>query len=424
MPPHDKDTADDHDPTGYAASRAVLGGLELGGDADVPDREARAFPQITEWVRPKPDPRRNARIFDPLEVFDQIRCIQGDVALDEAQPHLSNEEQTRLEKLRWLSEQQPFRPKLYGDAAMRHELAELRERTPSFNRVTDLVDRAVALSIMADAPLCIPPLVLVGPPGVGKTHYSKALAQVLRTPVHAWSCATNSDAMQLITGHPTSWRGCRMGMLTEALVGSASASPVVLLDELDKFQTHRDEQPYNVLLDILEIENSRALLDEYLRVRFDVSNIVFVATANDASLLPDFIVDRLLVIEIAAPTAKGLQTIAKQIAGKLIGDLGAPFSAPGDDVIAALALRNPRGIARIVKLALGFAAAETRTELTVADVAAAEDVASSAPSRSPIGFLSEVASTRSMQEGSGPENEKSREKGRGGSRGRRTPNEP
>ena len=88
---------------------------------------------------------------------------------------------------------------------MRVGLDELRRTCPSFVAVTDLVDRAIALSLLTDMPLTLPPILLSGPPGVGKTHYSKALAAVLGVPVHAWSCATNSDAMQLITGHPTSW---------------------------------------------------------------------------------------------------------------------------------------------------------------------------------------------------------------------------
>ncbi|MFY8153973.1 MAG: AAA family ATPase [Hyphomicrobiales bacterium] len=185
--------------------------------------------------------RHSAQIFDPGEVYEQMRLLSaGD---DDETAHLSSEDTTRFEKLRWLSRQSARKPVLFGTAPMREQLSGLRVRCPGFAAVTDLVDRAVALSIMTGTPLSLPPLLLAGPPGIGKTHYSKSLAAVLGVPTHAWSCATNSDAMQLITGHPTSWRGARMGLLTEALVTSGSASRVVLLDEIDKFVTHRDEQP-------------------------------------------------------------------------------------------------------------------------------------------------------------------------------------
>lgn len=77
---------------------------------------------------------------------------------------------------------------------MREELDDLRETCPPFIAITNLVDRAVALSLLAEAPLSVPPLLLVGPLGTGKTQYSNALATVLGVPVHPWSCAANSDA--------------------------------------------------------------------------------------------------------------------------------------------------------------------------------------------------------------------------------------
>ena len=80
----------------------------------------------------------------------------------------------------------------------------------------------------------------------------------------------------------------------------------MLLDEIDKFVTHRDEKPYNILLNVLEAENAEALLDEYLRVRFDASRACIVATANDVSVLPDFIRDRFLIVPIVAPTGADL----------------------------------------------------------------------------------------------------------------------
>lgn len=324
----------------------------------------------------------SANIFHHADVGHQLRLLaieNGDTT------HLSSEEAARFNKLCWLTEEPSRKPLLFGTSQMSEELEELRRTCPPFVAVTDLVDRAVALSLLAESPLSIPPLLLVGPPGTGKTHYSKALAKVLGVPVHAWSCATNSDAMQLITGHPTSWRGARMGLLTEALIASSSASPVFLFDEVDKFVTHRDEQPYNILLNVLESENAEALLDEYLRVRFNTSQAIFIATANDVSILPDFIQDRFLVVPIAAPTGDALIAVTRQIAVKIVRPLGLPM--PDDTVLAVLARRNPRRIGRVLRLALGFAAAEGRNIVEPADISAADDLASRQACPAPIGFM-------------------------------------
>ncbi|AYO86466.1 AAA family ATPase [Methylobacterium brachiatum] len=347
-----------------------IGGVELGDDPCGVTLDAI-------WRR------HSAQIFDPGDVYEQMRLLAaGD---DDETAHLSSEDTTRFEKLRWLSRQSARKPVLFGTVPMREQLSELTARCPGFVAVTALVDRAVALSIMTGTPLSLPPLLLAGPPGIGKTHFAKSLAAVLGVPTHAWSCATNSDAMQLITGHPTSWRGARMGLLTEAIVTSGSANPVVLLDEIDKFVTHRDEQPYNILLNVLESENAEALLDEYLRVRFDVSRACIVATANDVSVLPDFIRDRFLIVRIVSPTGADLLALTRQIAAKIITPLGLPM--PGDTVIVALARHHPRRIARVLRLALGFAAAQGRDALVPADVAAADALASAQAAGPSIGFI-------------------------------------
>lgn len=358
-----------------------IGGLELGDDEN-----GIAFDAT--WRR------QSAQIFDPDEAYEQMRLLAaGD---DGGTSHLSSEDTARFEKLRWLAEQSARKPVLFGTAPMREQLSGLRVRCPGFVAVTDLVDRAIALSIMTGTPLSLPPLLLAGPPGIGKTHYSKSLAAVLGVPTHAWSCATNSDAMQLITGHPTSWRGARMGLLTEALITSGSASPVVLLDEIDKFVTHRDEQPYNIMLNVLEAENAEALLDEYVRVRFNVSRAFFIATANDVSALPDFIRDRFLIVAVVAPTGADLVALTRQIAAKVITPLGLPM--PGDTALAALARHNPRRIARVLRLALGFAAAQGRDVLVPADVVAADGIASAQAARASIGFIRPRKETEAERE--------------------------
>ncbi len=346
-------------------------------------------------ARPMAAPREIA-IFDREALLRQLELVYGrsymfddEVELGLPQPSLSSEEQLRLDKLRWLADDErgPLRPLLFGSQVIRDRLAQARLACPNFATVVDLIDRAVALSIVTGTALAIPPILLLGPPGIGKTHASKAIAAALGTAVQAISCATNSDCQQLVCGHPTSWRGARMGVVNEALLGADTAQPVLLLDEIDKFESHRDEQPYHVLLTVLEQENSRAIMDEYLRVPFDLSHTIIVATANDADRLPQFIQDRLLMVEIAPPLGDDLLSITRRMVTDAIAQAGGAVASPGEEVIARLARAHPRQIKRIVQLALGYAAGAGRCHLGLADVEAAERLAMGPAKRDPIGFL-------------------------------------
>lgn len=339
---------------------------------------------------------REIAIFDRSALLRQLELVYGrrymfddEVELGLPQPSLSNEEQLRLDKLRWLAadERGPLRPLLFGSQGMRDRLAQARLASPNAATVIDLIDRAVALSVLTGTALTIPPILLLGPPGVGKTHASQAIATALGTAIQAISCATNSDCQQLVVGHPTSWRGARMGVVNEALLGADTAQPVLLLDEIDKFESHRDEQPYAILLNLLEPQNSGAILDEYLRVPFDLSHMIIIATANDGDRLPSFIQDRLLMVEIAPPVGADLLGITRRIVTHAIAQAGGAIAAPCEEVISRLARAHPRQIKRIVRLALGYAAGAGRSHLTVTDVEAAERLAVGTTTRDPIGFL-------------------------------------
>ncbi|MFA6965461.1 AAA family ATPase [Bosea sp. (in: a-proteobacteria)] len=341
-----------------------------------------------------PMPGSTVSIFDLGAVRTQLRLGAGTADEPDAnwsdQPAItpsSPEEQSRLERLRALSFTDPRRRLLHADAAMRDTLAVLRDECPAFLAVIDLIDRALALSHRSGAGIAFPPILLCGAPGIGKTHFSRRLADALGAEQHQFSCGTNSDAQALIAGHPTSWKGARMGSVTEAVLGSTMANPLIVLDEVDKFVTHASEKPYNSLLALIEPENAAALVDEYLRIAFDLSHCLILATANDVEILPEFIRDRFLIVDIPAPTGAGLRAVTRRIARTIIAGHGNAFAEPDETVIGRLARAHPRRIRRVLTLSLGYAAAAGRNHLIVADIDAAEQMAAGTKTAMPIGFI-------------------------------------
>lgn len=373
-------------------SRLILGHLR-GQRPDGAAPEPRAEPDSDDPAPAKAPGRPSVAIFDKAALRKQIRLanLGGDGLGDDGQPvaSASSDEQARLAQLRTLLHEDPLRRLVVADDGTCERLSQLRQECPCFVEVIALVERAAALSALAGTGIAFPPLLLVGPPGLGKTHFSRRLAAALGAEQHAFSCATNSDAQSLLIGHPPTWRGARMGVVIEAILGGETGNPLIVLDEIDKFVTHSAEKPYNALLNLLEPENACALVDEYLRVPFDLSRCLVLATANDLDALPSFIQDRFMVVTIAPPDGAALRAIASRIAADIIATHGDAFAQPDERVVARLASTNPRGIRRLVTLALGFAAEAGRCHLITADIEATEAIllAGMEGARRPIGFM-------------------------------------
>jgi ATP-dependent Lon protease len=378
----------EHDETGPMADEAPENST-----AETIHRKPRRKRIHAPDVAPAETPDITIPIFDRDEVERQVTLAWGfEPRLEEylgPPPALGPEEGPRVDRL--LSMLKDLRGSqralLFGTPRLREALAQVHPACPAFGEVISLYERAAALSAMTGAPVSVPPVLLLGEPGIGKTHASKAIAAALGVDIHAFSCATSSDAQALLVGHPPTWRGARPGVLTEAMIASASAQPCVLLDEVDKFMTHPTEQPYAVLLSALEPENARAMRDEYLQVPFNVAEAFFILTANDAGQIPGFIMDRVLAFQIAPPSGDALVSIARNIVVDVVASLRGGISMPEDVVLHRLARSNPRGIKKLVRLAYGFAAAAGRGRLELVDIDAAEAVATGTTKLARIGFL-------------------------------------
>lgn len=156
-----------------------------------------------------------------------------------------------------------------------------------------------------------PILCLVGPPGVGKSTFAKSIADAINRKFAKISVGGLNDSAEL-TGHRKTYVGSAPGKIINAFKKCQSNNPVILIDEVDKMVKDYKGDPASTLLDILDINQNRDFVDNYLDEPFDLSKTFFILTANDINNIPNELRDRLEIIEINSYTEFDKSNIAKK----------------------------------------------------------------------------------------------------------------
>ncbi|MFM9834999.1 MAG: AAA family ATPase [Methylophilaceae bacterium] len=197
------------------------------------------------------------------------------------------------------------------------------------------------------------PLLLAGPPGVGKTSYVKRLAGLSRTPYRILMAAGNADCM-FLKGAARSYSTARPSAIANVIATEFFVNPMFLVDEIDKTsEDNRNGRLWDVLLQFLEPASSKSYLDECLCVPCDFSHVNWIATANEIGKLPKPLIERFTVMTVQAPGPQHFDTILSNVMNSYALDLGIDvrmFPSFDNQELALLKrLSGPREINRIAR---------------------------------------------------------------------------
>lgn len=257
----------------------------------------------------------------------------------------------------------------------------LEAACPNFSDVIHDIRKQLALALSGNQPLFFTPVLLLGEPGLGKTHFAKSLAKALATGFELVSMSSLT-AGWILSGASSQWTNARPGKVAEALINRDFANPIFVLDEIDKAGGDARYDPLGALYTLLEPETARHFCDEFIEMELDASRILWIATANDASSIPEPILSRMNVYVIDRPDRDGARAIAAAVYRDLLARHGWAFDAdPQPDVLDMLGEVAPRLMRKILIDAMGTAKLDGRDHVRGDDLAIPR-----APQRQRIGF--------------------------------------
>lgn len=188
-----------------------------------------------------------------------------------------------------------------------YSLEKPKKRIVEFFAVKELLElRGTSQKDAKGAILCF-----IGPPGVGKTSLANSIAKALKRELVRVALGGLEDVNEL-RGHRRTYVGAMPGRIVQGLINAKQMNPVIVLDEIDKVGRNMRGDPTAALLEILDPEQNDKFRDYYLNFNINLSNAVFIATANDASTIPAPLRDRMEFIEVSSYTPQEKYEIAKK----------------------------------------------------------------------------------------------------------------
>src|SRR3954468_22313282 len=250
------------------------------------------------------------------------------------------------------------------------EMDALFDELPNFTEVLADIRKQLALCVDSNVSVELPPMLLLGDPGIGKTHFARRLAHLLGTGF-GFVPMSSLTAGWVLSGASSQWKNAKPGKVFDTFLNGDYANPVIVVDELDKASSDGQYDPLGALYELLEVQTATRFVDEFVELPIDASGAVWLATANDTARIPEPLLNRLAVYEIDAPDESGSLRIARTIYSEVRNahDWGRQFpEPPSDDTLAKRASLPPREMRRTVQSAFGTAKLAGRSEMRPDDV--------------------------------------------------------
>ena len=288
---------------GRAEVERELGRLERAGRESM---EAQVIRTYLEWIAELPWNKRSD---------DQLDLRHAETVLEEDHYGLNDVKDRVLEFLavrQLRAKQLAEEVETTGEVPAAKLFAEKDDATPSLatgeNADRLITDKAEAKSrAMAKGPI----LLFIGPTGVGKTSIAKSIARSLGREYVRVALGGARDEAD-IRGHRRTYVGAMPGRIVQGLKQAGTKNPVFLLDEVDKLGTSYQGDPSSALLEVLDPAQNDTFTDHYLGIPFDLSEVLFIATANFVQNIPGPLLDRMEVVDFAGYTEKEKAEIAKK----------------------------------------------------------------------------------------------------------------
>jgi ATP-dependent Lon protease len=317
-------------------------------------------------------------------IFDRI-AVEQNLAISSGQYRDSASKSRQKELLALLKRKGEYRKLAQIPPNWLEVLGDLEAAFPNFASVVDYLRALFSLAALEDGVPRLDPMVLAGPPGIGKSLFAENLANIcggtfLR--INMENLQTNSS----LAGSEEYWGNTRYGMVFESLVEGDFANPVMFLDELDKVQADGRYDPLSPLYMLLEAGTAASFRDLSIpRIVLDASRIIWIMTANDIQPVPRPIVDRVKVFNVPRFSEAEAKQIAQQVFDELRMNLRIepPFAPLGDEVLTLLIGISARRQRQMLREACGRALLESRRDLRVEDIR----LSSHDGERRKIGFL-------------------------------------
>ena len=250
------------------------------------------------------------------------------------------------------------------------EMEHLYDELPNFAAVLDDVKKQVALCASSSDPLELAPMLLLGDPGIGKTHFARRVSELVATG-YGFVSMSSMTAGWVLSGSSSQWKNAKPGKVFETFLHGQYANPLICVDEIDKAGGDAQYDPLGALYSLLEHDTARSFVDEFVDVPIDASSVLWIATANDAARIPEPILNRMNVYEIDSPDRDGSMRIAQAIYREIRGshDWGQHFPERlAESTLDKLAVLTPREMRRAIMNAFGNAKLAGRDEVEPCDI--------------------------------------------------------